>query len=206
MHESCHTFLKRTRRLYQFAIPISCAACAASACYHGGSSSNEPNKYLQRAALVYSLYEKCGRKEEGLQVLKDAMLDHGCNTNSMFNITIRGCQQKKRQLKLKLWKIAAHNGNISAAWLLGNALNNRTWIQKAANDGHPVAQNRIGEILLTYQSQWAAAYGYFQKAASHGFPCAIRNLGFMYLGGKHVTKDIKYARWLYARANKTSDP
>jgi len=66
------------------------------------------------------------------------------------------------------------------------------WYKKAAEQGHAVAQNRLGAMYAKgdgVTQDYKEAFKWYRKAAEQGYALAQFNLGGMYLEGNGVTKD-----------------
>ena len=75
-------------------------------------------------------------------------------------------------------------------------------VQQAVK-GNPDAQNRIGIIEYNVSHNYSEAFKWFNKASEQGHPWAEYNLGFMYLNGKGVERNIqKSFDYLYKSATK----
>ena len=97
-----------------------------------------------------------------------------------------------------------------------NALKAVQWLEKAAEQGDVVAQNKLGVIYDNGEGvpkNHIQAFKWFKKAAEQGNREAQNKIGKMYLNGSGVSQDVKKAHmWLtlaldlrYLEAHKTRD-
>lgn len=78
-----------------------------------------------------------------------------------------------------------------------------------AEKGDPVAQNGLGMISFYGfggTQDFAAAKGWFEKAANQGYPEAMVQLGNLFENGLGVEKDVAKAVLLYLQAAGLNDP
>lgn len=78
------------------------------------------------------------------------------------------------------------------------------WLQKAAAQDYPLAQNELGNIYLEgrvgEKKDSNQAFAWYQKAAQGGYFDAINNLGYLYDLGKGTDQDHAKAAQLYELA------
>ncbi len=74
------------------------------------------------------------------------------------------------------------------------------WLEKAANNGYAIAQNRLAYIYFneTFQHQnYNKAYHWFDRSSQQGHDMALFYIGLMYENGYFVKKDINKAKEYY---------
>jgi TPR repeat protein len=83
-----------------------------------------------------------------------------------------------------------------------------TLMQRAANAGHPAAQEAVGRACLERKSKpdFECAAHYLAEAAKTGRPSAQSLLGWMYANGAGVPRDARKASALYLEAARGNDP
>lgn len=67
------------------------------------------------------------------------------------------------------------------------------WFEKAANQGHVVALNILGNIYVDRKNDHKKAFGYYEECANKGFSICQRNLAHRYEYGKGISQDYKKA-------------
>lgn len=86
----------------------------------------------------------------------------------------------------------------------GNLIESIQWFQKAADQGHVVAQYNLGAIYARGQDvnqDYAKAIKWLQKAADQGNAHAQHRIGYMYRNGQGVKQDYAEAiRWFQKAA------
>jgi TPR repeat protein len=109
--------------------------------------------------------------------------------------------------------VAKHPGEARLQAWLGRSLAKaeswseaRLWYEKAAERGHPVALNNLGNMYSqgkVVPQDYAKARSLFEKAADAGEPIAMGNLGLLFRDGRGVPQDYATARvWLEKAAEK----
>jgi uncharacterized protein len=87
-----------------------------------------------------------------------------------------------------------------AAYQARNHAEAATWWLKAAEQGHPRAQNGLGVLYeegLGLQQDFKLAARWFREAAENGYAFAMANLGLLYRDGRGVPQDdIEAHKWL----------
>ena len=80
------------------------------------------------------------------------------------------------------------------------------WYQKAANQGHAIAQVNLGTMYINgygIERDYSKAIEWYQKAADQGYATAQHNLGSIYRIGYGVEKDYAKAfEWYHKAANQ----
>jgi TPR repeat protein len=81
------------------------------------------------------------------------------------------------------------------------------WMQRAADAGHPAAQEAVGRACLDRkpEPQFECAVRYVTDAARAGRPSAQSLLGWMHVNGTGVSKDPRRASQLYLEAARKRD-
>lgn len=82
------------------------------------------------------------------------------------------------------------------------------WYNRAAQQGHLDAQNKVGYFYLNgygVKRDYAQAVVWFQKAAQRGYESAEYNLGYMYTNGYGVKQDYALAFTFYRAAANQGD-
>ncbi|KAG0001615.1 hypothetical protein BGZ79_004409 [Entomortierella chlamydospora] len=77
------------------------------------------------------------------------------------------------------------------------------WFLKAAKQGHPDAQNKLGYMYQKgqgVQQDWSMAAKWYHAAADQGYAKSQGNLGYMYQNGYGVTQDHAKAVDMYKKA------
>ncbi|MGE0008468.1 MAG: tetratricopeptide repeat protein [Parvibaculaceae bacterium] len=113
---------------------------------------------------------------------------------------------------------AAEKNNVDAQYALadiylGGALGEpdmergRYWLIKAAGQGRPEAEHRLG-LLAAEETppDWTSAADWFRKAAAQGYPDAQYNLGVLYSEGKGVEQSKITAGEWFAKAAMKGHP
>ncbi len=72
------------------------------------------------------------------------------------------------------------------------------WYEKAADQGHVIAQNTMGDTY--YAADDEKALFWYTKAAEQGYADAQAHLGWMYERGRGIAQDNKKAAIWYAKA------
>ena len=67
------------------------------------------------------------------------------------------------------------------------------WFEKAANQGHVIALNALGNIYVDRKNDLKKAFEYYEKCANKGFSICQRNLAHRYEYGKGISQDYKKA-------------
>ena len=83
------------------------------------------------------------------------------------------------------------------------------WYEKAAEQGHTLAQVNLGAMYYNSQSveqDYAKAFEWTHKAAEQGDELAQLNLGVMYFNGDGVSQDYVWAYTWISLAAITGDP
>jgi TPR repeat protein len=109
--------------------------------------------------------------------------------------------------------LAAQQGDAKAqyalAWLCkewgGNFEVAFYWFQRAADQGHMAAENRLGVFFQQYNDFQKALYWY-RKSAQQGYDAAKLNLGIMYWNGQGVQQDKQEAMRLFRLAAEDGYP
>ena len=80
----------------------------------------------------------------------------------------------------------------------------RFWLTKAARQGKPEAEHRLGLLAAAETPpDWFEAADWFRKAANQGYPDSQYNLGVLYAEGKGVDQSkIKAGEWFAKAAVK----
>lgn len=84
------------------------------------------------------------------------------------------------------------------------------WFQKAAEQGHPEAQNMLGDcynfgLFLKVNEDENQAFFWYQKAAEQGNSNSQCNLGYCYANGTGVEQDHKQAVYWFKKAAEQGD-
>ena len=74
------------------------------------------------------------------------------------------------------------------------------WFEKAANQGHVIALNALGNIYVDRKNDLKKAFEYYEKCANKGFSICQRNLAHRYEYGKGISQDYKKAFEWYEKA------
>jgi tetratricopeptide (TPR) repeat protein len=74
-----------------------------------------------------------------------------------------------------------------------------TWYSRAAEAGHPEAQNSLGSALQA-EKQYTAALAWYEKAAAQGHVRSISSIAALYDAGLGVAQDRRKAFELWTRA------
>ncbi|MEV0495739.1 tetratricopeptide repeat protein [Streptomyces atratus] len=98
--------------------------------------------------------------------------------------------------------MAAQDGSAGAAAHL-DAL--RPALESAAELGDAECQNVLGGVLLVWDEDPGAAAGWFRRAAESGDNEARRTLGYLYVEGAGVEKDLAAAEVLFRAAAEGGD-
>jgi TPR repeat protein len=78
-------------------------------------------------------------------------------------------------------------------------------LTELAEDGDTDAQSLLGGIALEYLDDPATAFGYWTRAAAQGNPAAQRGLGYLYVNGIGVERDLDRAASLFRPAAAAGD-
>ena len=83
------------------------------------------------------------------------------------------------------------------------------WLEKAANQGHPVAQFHLGGMLLRgrgVKPDAKSAFPWWRRASLQGFAPAQPGLGMLYANGQGVKRDDKEAYRWFTIAMRAKEP
>ncbi len=109
-------------------------------------------------------------------------------------------------------KREAKAGDANAAFELGGIYKNRedhdyerarTWYEKAANNGHLVAKERLGDMYrygLGVEKDWSQAKIWYEKAANNGHIPSQFMMGELYRYGNGVKQNWNQAKFWYEKA------
>ncbi|GAB2860766.1 hypothetical protein GCM10027074_29850 [Streptomyces deserti] len=81
----------------------------------------------------------------------------------------------------------------------------RPELEEAAGDGDVECQNVLGGVLLAWDEDPGAAAEWFRRAAEAGHNEARRTLGYLYVEGAGVEKDLAVAEGLFRAAADAGD-
>ena len=112
---------------------------------------------------------------------------------------------------MEQWLGKAKNGDVQAAYLLGNAyestaagnennlLEAEKWWRQAAGGANPDACYALAQHLLR-KGQTAEAIDWLRRAGELGHAQALNHIGFLYERGEEVTKNLRFAYSYYLQA------